>query len=296
MIRPVMFSLLFVAATPAYADDNAVEKYKNYLPDDILKLSADERLSVPFIYIDVANIAKGTAGDLINKANLNTLMYNGIYDYDSAKKAFQADLGEEPTGDLTVWQIYTLGYRSSRANLTYVSFFALDYGGVINNDWASVKGTVQIIDERIAYPINHVSITCDRARSTCIYLQVALILPDEKSWTQSYNVVQVANETYKITRWEADQIDAVPNEKAACRTNQLSLNFTTNEFYEIARNNTAGDCETAVGIVQRLEKPRVSQIVDGSKIMEAEFKRLSDEAYGFLSSAFRKQIDALKTK
>ncbi|UVK39380.1 hypothetical protein LHFGNBLO_000742 [Mesorhizobium sp. AR10] len=167
----------------------------------------------------------------------------------------------------------------------------------MNEDWASVKGTLQILDERIAYPINNVAITCDRVRGTCDYRQIALTLPDENSWTQSYSVGQVANETYRITRWDGNQIDAVPYENTACRTNQLSLNFATKEYLEIARNNTAGDCATALGgTLPKLEKPRVSQIVDGSKITDAEFKRINDEAYGFTSSAFRKKIDALKSK
>lgn len=298
MIRSLVTSLALLAVTMAHADDEAIAKFKNYLPSDILKLSKDERSkSVPMMYTGAANLAVSKGGDLIIQAQLNTLMYNGLSDYEAAKKAFQTDLGEDATGDLTVWQIHTLGYRSSRANLTYVSFFSIDYGGVINEHWASVKGTVEIIDDRIAYPINHVVITCDRVRASCDYQQVALMLPDDKSWTQSYSVGQVANETYRITRWDGNQIDAVPNENTACRTNQLSLNFATKEFFEIAKNNTAGDCETTLGVtLPRLQKPRVSQIIDGSKIVDAEFKRINEEAYSYMASDFRVKIDALKTK
>ena len=64
---------------------------------------------------------------------------------------------------------------------------------------------------------------------------------------------------------------------------------------EIARNNTVGDCETQLGVTfPRLEKPRASQIVGGREIIDAEFRRISDEAYMFLSSAFRNQVEALK--
>ncbi|TPN46364.1 hypothetical protein [Mesorhizobium sp. B1-1-7] len=298
MFRFTAFFFVLVWCGSAQAADDAVAQFKNYLPSDILKLSKEEiSKSVPMMYTGAANLATSKGGDLVIQAQLNTLMYDGLANYENAKKAFQADLGEKSTGELTVWQIHTLGYRSARANMTYVSFFSLDYGGVMNEDWASVKGTLQILDERIAYPINNVAITCDRVRATCDYRQVALMLPDENSWTQSYSVGQVANETYRITRWDGNQIDAVPYENTACRTNQLSLNFTTKEFFEIARNNTAGDCETGLGVtLPKLEKPRVSQIVDGGKIADAEFKRINDEAYGFMSNAFRKKIDALNSK
>ena len=43
----------------------------------------------------------------------------------------------------------------------------------------------------------------------------------------------------------------------------------------------------------RLEKPRVSRIVDGREIISAEFKAISEETYTFFSSSFRNQIEAL---
>ena len=148
----------------------------------------------------------------------------------------------------------------------------------MGDNWAFVKGTVKIIDERIAYPINHVDIECRRDRGTCEYRQIALMLPDENSFAQSYHVAEIADATYRITRWEENQIDAVPLDNRACRTTQFSFNFETTEFFEIARNNTAGDCETSLGVTfPRLDKPRVSQIVDGREIIGAEFKRIRDE-------------------
>lgn len=226
-------------------------------------MSKEERSnSVPMMFIGAANLAMSETGDLVIQAHLNTLMYNGLADYDGAKRAFQADLGEESTGELTVWQIHTLGYRASRSNMTYVSFFPFDFGGAITDSWAYVKGTAKILDEKIAYPINHVVIECDRAEGVCEYRQIALMLPDEQSWTQSYHVGEIADDTYRITRWENSQIDAVPHNHTACRINQLSLNFVTKEFFEIARNNTSGDCETSLGVaLPRLERPRLSQIV-----------------------------------
>ncbi len=288
-----IFLILLVSV--AHADEDAVAKYRDYLPEQLLALSEDERQSsVPMMFSGAANLATAPAGDLIMQANLNSLMYDGFADYDGAKRAFQEDLGEEPTGALTVWQIHSLGYRASRVNMTSVSFFPFDFGGTMTENWAFVKGTVEIIDEKIAYPINHVDIECSRNGGTCEYRQIALTLPDENSWVQSYHVGEIADDTYRITRWEGQLIDAVPLNNSACRTTQLSLNFETKEFFEIARNNTAGDCETMLGVtLPRLEKPRVSRIVDGREIISAEFKAISEETFTFFSSSFRSRVEAL---
>ena len=54
------------------------------------------------------------------QSSLNTLMYNGLADYEGAWRAFQADLGEDATGELTVGQISTLLYRASHPNTVMI--------------------------------------------------------------------------------------------------------------------------------------------------------------------------------
>lgn len=281
-----------------YDPEMSLAKFRNYLPSQINALTADERSKlVPMIFVGAASRMASPIGVLGSQTALNSLMYDGLADYEGAKRAFQSDLGEEPTGELTVWQIHTLGYRASRINLTHTSFFSSDFYGMMLSKYATVKGTVKLLGERIAYPINHVLINCYREEGTCDYRQIALLLPDEKSWFQSYSVSEIKNEIYKITRWDAQQIDAVPFDNTACRTNQLSFNFETQEFFEIARNNTSGDCETSLGVtLPRLEKPRVSQIVEGLEIINAEFKSITDKAYTFYSSAFRARVEELIPK
>ncbi|WFU00986.1 hypothetical protein QA648_12570 [Rhizobium sp. CB3171] len=292
-----IFSIALGWFGAAHADDTAVARYKDYLPEQIMQLPEQERKSnVPMVYIGAANDALSKNGQVMIQAALNSLMYDGLADFEGAMRAFQQDLGEQPTGKLTVGQLQKLGYRASRLHLTYVDFFSLEYGGTTTKDFASVKGTVKMLDDRIAYPINHVVIQCFRAESYCSYNQVALALPDENSWAQSYSVLTVADEYYKITRWDTNQIDAVPYQNTACRSNQLSFNFETKEFFEIARNNTSGDCQTALGVtLPRLDKPRVSQIVKGDEIVDAEFKRIGEEAASYYSSAFRDRLGMPKT-
>jgi hypothetical protein len=296
MIIRAAFCLVLGLYGTALAKEDSVLKYRNYLPQEIIQMpEADRSSSVPMMYVIAANKATSVRGDLLLKYYLNSLMYNGLTDFINAKKAFQSDLGEEPTGDLTVWQINTLNFRSDRSKLTGVGFFFSDFGGSISDDQASVKGTVKILDDKIGFPINHVNVECSRSSGTCDYRQTVLIIPDENSWSQSYNIRQFTTDTYRIVRWENNQIDAVPILNNGCRTNQLSFNFTTGEFFEIVRNNTLGECKSLLGVtIPRLDEPRVSQIVNGDEIIDAEFQKISEEVYLYISSDFRAQLNKLK--
>ncbi len=53
---------------------------------------------------------------------LNALMYPGLHDFEGAVKLFQKDLGDEPTGILTVWQIHNLQKRAEMQKLGQLIF------------------------------------------------------------------------------------------------------------------------------------------------------------------------------
>jgi hypothetical protein len=284
-----------LVASKALADEDAVLRYQDYLPSEILALSDDERRSfVPMIFSGAAQLATSAFGEVVLQMQLNTLMYNGLSDFEGAVRAYQADLGEEVTGDLTVGQINELGYRADRTRLGYVGFFSLDHGGFMFNDFAQVSGTAVILGDQIAYPVNHVTVECRRSNMTCRYRQIILSIPDENSWVQNYSVSELVDETYRITRWEDEQIDATPFNASSCRINQLSFNFRTNEYYEIARNNSEGACEIMEGMASlpRLEQPRVTQIVDGSDVINETFQEIAEEVRGYYASAFQERLNA----
>lgn len=271
-----------------------MQKYQNWLPSQIGSMPQKQRDSeIPMIYIMAANTALSPLGDLSIQSHLNALMYDGIGDFNGAKRQFQSDLGEQPTGNLTVGQIAKLIYRAERSHLTTVGFFPFQFGGHIFSDTAYVKGTVKLVDDKIAYPVNYVEIRCNKGEGICTYRQTVLALPDENSWAQSYSVMESINDTYKITRWDSDRIDASPVTEGACRVNELRLNFAAKEFYEFATNAPEGNCEMPLGgILPRLEKPRIAQIVDGDPLIREQFQKISQEAYQFLSSEFRAKVEA----
>lgn len=297
-MRRVLIALAMTLLGPfALADEAAIEKYRNFLPEELLALSEEERhSSVPIMYSWAAKTAVSPVGEIDAQSKLNALMYGAMNNLEGAKKAFQSDLGEEPTGRLTVSQLHTLTYRASRQNMTRVSFLFGFAGGLMDSSRALVKGTLKILDEKIAYPINHVWIECDQVKSECKYRQIALIVPDEDSWAQTYLISEIASETYRVTRWEGRQIDATPMYTGGCRISQLNLDFEADEYFEVARNNGAGDCETSLGLtLPRLEKPRVSQIIDGQELIHEEFNKIAREAYSFLASEYRARIDEALT-
>jgi hypothetical protein len=201
-------------------------------------------------------------------------------------------LGEPETGVLTVGQIADLDYRAGLQSLNSVGFPKFFYNAIYP-DYANLTGTVTMLDDRIAYPINYVEVSCYKNGMYCEYDQIVLTLPTKGDWGQSYTVQQFDTETYDIARWEGDEIDAVasnPTNTPRCRANHLNFNFRTKEFYEITRND-GGSCDVLGTELPKLEKPRVSQIVDGEEIYTREFAALRQKAYEVLASSFRSRVD-----
>ena len=292
-----LFLLLIGLATAglANADDNAVKKFRNFTPQQIQALPEKVLDSVPMMYTFAARTGLSPDAALLFSMKLNSLMYSAIGDYSAAVRAFQADLGDPPNGVLTVHQIYQLEYRAALQKLSPVSFLN-DFSNWIVSDVAAVKGTLTMLDETIAFPINHHNIVCFRMQKTCEVTQVKLVLPDDKSWSQRYHVVVDSTDYYNITRWTSDAIDAeYPSKPDDCRTISLNLNFKTKEFFLITKN-AGGKCEILGKPIEKLAKPRISQIVDGKKIIDGEFERIAKTAYEALASDFRKKVDSLNTQ
>jgi hypothetical protein len=293
-----LMSVVSLAANSiqAIANEDAVKKYYGYTPTQLLAIPKEERDSkVPMMFIGAANLAQSPAGQISLRMDLNSLMYNGMADLSGAIKAFQRDLNEPQTGALSVGQIHELGYRASRVQLSEITFFPFNHQSSISPRRASVKGTVRIIGENIASPVNHVRVECIKEEQYCEYEQFVLNVPDRDSFSQSFSVMSAGRDIYKITRWEGDQIDAIPLIAEGCRINQLSFNFKTKEFYEIARNNKQGDCKIGDITLPKLEKPRVSEIVDGEPIHREVFARIRRESLEYFSAEFRSQVKALES-
>lgn len=289
----IFFAALSFTAIAA-ADDEAMLKYRNHTPEQIGKLLEKTRRSeVPMAYNMAAETGLSHGSELVFAMQLNTLMYAGLHDYQAAIKAYQTDLGDKPSGVLTVSQIHTLQKRFEMQKLSQVHF-PDDYRSSFGDNYASIQGTITILGEKIAWPINHVKISCYKSQGYCELNQMSLSIPDEDSWVYMYSVSEHPTELFEITRWTRDSIEAQPYEgDTGCRINTLSLNFKNKEFFYITRNGEDG-CETLLGgTLERLAKPRISQIVDGKKIIEGKFNEMDRAAFSVLSKEFQKKVEKL---
>lgn len=290
----LLITIFFLIISSAiFADEEALKKYKDYTPEQIKELPEKERSSsLPMMFTFAARRGLSPDSKLLFGMELNTLMYPGLHDYENAIKAFQKDLGDKPTGILTVWQIHNLQQRSEMQKLSTV-LFPDQYSSFKTKDIAQVNGTMMIHDERIAWPVNHTKLSCYKADKYCELNQIYLDFPDENSWSQNFHVMQASTEIYNITNWSEHIVDAVPNDPGnGCRTTALNLNFKTKEFYQITRNGTS-KCEALGVTFPKLKKPRIAQIVDGKEIIQSEFNSLKKKTYNVLSSSFREKVDKI---
>ena len=293
-----LFLLLIGQATAGFANANdiAVKKFRNFTPQQIQALPDKVKTNeLPMMYTFAAQTGLAPNAALLFSLQLNQLMYAAVSDYPSAVRAFQADLGDPPNGVLTVHQIRQLEYRSDLQKLSPVSF-PNDFSSWISSDSAAVKGTLTMLDEKLAWPINHHKIVCFKLQKICEVSQIMLDLPDDKSWAQRYQVMVDSTEYYDITRWTNDVIDAeYPNKPDSCRSTSVNLNFKTKEFFFITKK-AGGTCEVLGTKVEKLSKPRISQIVDGKKIIDGEFARIGKMAFEALSSDFRNKAEAIQAQ
>jgi hypothetical protein len=296
-MKPIALALLLLTAvTHVLADEKAVQKYRNYTPEQLKSLPEKVLHSeVPMMYTFAARRGLSAGAELLFAMELNRLMYAGLHDYKAAVRAFQADLGDKPTGVLTVWQIHELEKRSEMQKLSQI-LFPDRFSGFKTDDYASIQGTMMIIDEKIAWPINHVRVKCYKTENQCQLDLTKVAVPNDKSWSQSLHVMVDETEHYTISRWGQDSIDAEPRETiGGCRTTSMNFNFKTKEFFYITRN-AGGNCEVLGATLERLAKPRIAQIVDGSKIIRDEFAKIERAAYDVLASEFKKRVDKINAK
>ncbi len=169
--------------------------------------------------------------------------------------------------------------------------FTLELSGQV----AFLHGTLQILDEKAAFPVNKVKIDCNQGRGFCTLDEVDLKFPSRRDFSPSFTVFWTDPLHYRITRWTKDLIEANYEVSAKqCRNTKLQLNFKAKEYYMITTN--AGEqCEVLGVKFDKLKKPRISKIMDGEDLIQAEFDAFRKKQYEFLASGYRKRVeDAVK--
>jgi len=188
-----------------------------------------------------------------------------------------------------VWQIHNLEKRAGMQGLSQI-LFPDGFTSSKTETFASIQGTSVLIDEKIAYPINHVKVNCYKDGAYCELDRLYINVPNENSWSQTFHIMEAYTEFYTITRWDKDNIDGFLSESDnACRRTSFNFNFKTKEFFQIT-SNAGGDCKFLGAKMPKLKKPRIGQILDGKEIIQAEFEKINKAAFGVLASNFRAKV------
>jgi hypothetical protein len=285
------FLLALVFCNIASADDATIKKYKDYLPEQIKELpEAIRKSELPIMYGQAASTGLSPWAKDVFAFQLNKLLYNGLGDYEGAIRSYQKDLGDQPTGKLTVWQIFQLNYRSELQSVSPPNLSHSFISGK-TSDSAFVDGTMTIVEERPAWPINVVKLNCFKNEGYCRLEELDVEPPAENDWVYDFSILWTDALFYKIISWSEDVVQAEYEPPSdSCRSTTMDLNFKTKEFYLITKN-TGKECAVLGLKLEQLKKPRISQIVDGEKIIESELQLLKQKSYGMLSSEFRARID-----
>ncbi len=288
----LLIGLLTTSA--AFADEKAMRKYRNYTPQEIISIK-DSKADIPAAYITAAERGASSGAELLFGMELNQLMYAGIHDFKKAVMAFQDDLGDLATGTLTVWQIHNLEQRADLQMLSRV-VFPDQFSHFKTEDYASIQGTMIVIEGNVLLPINHIKLRCYKKENYCQLDQIKLSVQDDSEAGKTYYKLENNTEYYEVASWLQDVITAVPNETGLlCKATSLNLNFTTNKFYYITHNAEKGCEETGVSLDQ-LPVSSTAQIVSGTDIIQTEFIKVEKAAFDALASDFKARVQKASVK
>lgn len=273
--------VLSVVSPLVIADQEAFEKYYGYLPEEVLSLSAEERRSeLPMVFgVNEKDIEalKHTVPLWLSELHYPT----AFEDTSAAIKMFQKDLGDEPTGNLSVGQLYMLNKRREFFELSGAEVAPLESPGAgeifessYYGKYATLSGQWEIVGDSIAEPINSVKVQCREKQRTCSIQEIKV--DDESSYENFLDswggTVYVISDDYEISilDWSGSVVIAKPDSDEGCRTTIWTLDFELEEFSQVTRNS--GDPEACAD--WHLDSPRVAKIiVDSSEVYRVRAER-----------------------
>jgi peptidoglycan hydrolase-like protein with peptidoglycan-binding domain len=208
---------------------------------------------------------------------------------------FQADIGAEVTGELTLREFQEAHRRWLRQRDTpvYASGSADVY---INDDLgrASVSGTWFTENEEIVTPINAVEITCDRERRECLDVTAELHVP---SFEDDNSVIYLGRDAedyylrlrpvrrYRIISWSGDEIVAL--ESRGCDVALLTLNRNANTVQEVVRNDEAVDPNCRIPPIPGL---RIARLTSGWAIGREFWRKRQGATRSYLNPRVWEQV------
>lgn len=196
-----------------------------------------------------------------------------------AVKEVQRKMQQDVTGTLTVGQLEHLVKMEKQLNEQPVKPLAV-FGVNEVGDSVFASGTMEIVREKIAYPINFHRLTANRRTMTC---------RDDYFELQNGELIVLGDNTFEVVSWTADEV--VCTTEYNCRTEKLIIGLKTKEVTVITTNRDNPDCKDFAPL--KLEVPRVSRLVDPLKSANAYYEARRKEAEEFVSDAAKAKLAKL---
>lgn len=285
VIELVAGALFLCFAGPALSG-TAWDKYYNFLPEEIVALGEGvikSEVPLAFALYGKADVEAALAGSILA---LDILHYPSVHeDTERAVELFQQDLKESVTGKLTVGQMDVLRRRSIFYQQSLASIAPTGTGYSSMHDlgqvrMATIEGQLEIVGaEKIAFPINKMTIECLSRTMTCQVSQIDIQLKSsfDNATSDWGSTIFVDSNSWELSiiEWNDTEILARPSNVGACRTVLWSLDFDTEQFTEVTRNNGTKDefCDA-----YKLDAPRLARIITSNKLF-ANRARFNLERY-----------------
>lgn len=282
---------LFNVLVPVFSiADEALEKFSKFTPNQILEYAKiNGEFHTPYLF--AAYEATSPQSKDLNTYRLNRLLYPAISDYETSIKLFQKDLGHDANGTLNIGEYVELERRSDAQNISKL-YFPLGFNSVIfDSGIGIINGTLILIDEDIAAPLNHAEVKCSKYSKTCTLEELQVYYDITGDSPDTFSIGTKKTYGYKVTYWDSNIIKAsLDINEGDCRAVELNLNFNTKEFLQIT-TNAETQCETVLGEkMPLLDKPRIAKIVDGHKVYATEYAKIRQIAFDYLSSDYRNSL------
>jgi len=284
----------FLALTKTHADDlpdmsnMSIEEIEE-LPSEILtKLPASdvfakfaEEKQLPSSFFDTA-IA----------INLSRLLFIEPSEEQKhqAIKDFQTSIGDKADGVLTLAQFEELGRRATRSTDTpvYPFTFGENISVYIDANFAVAEGTWIIEGEKIAYPINHSRISCEKSTGICEIVQVDVSIPSLDENSDSYSL-HLSTQDYEVISWTKDEV--VSQSVGKCRKVLMTMSKSSGEVFQITRNFGKEGCDIG-GLLSlpKLETPQIAKLVGGFDTAQKFWQERKKEISKFYGKNFVEKL------
>jgi hypothetical protein len=204
----------------------------------------------------------------------------------SALVAFEQKAGLAVDGRFTAkeWDRLAQAARLGNEEEVWLPMKVVAAGGP---GYATATGTWVMQGDKLAYPVNTVSIECSRSERQCVTHDTSIQIPSETDSASSSLLVFTNTDYYDVVDWSPEEIRALT--KSSCRQTVLTIQPVTKTVFLTTTDLTEKGCE----IIGRLPAPRVSTLEDPRPIMRELFKARREKVEALFFTNHMAQLKAL---